>query len=102
MLALTIGQILGEEKAVLYLNMEAYSGFEKLFGLEDTGNLTDLFYFLRCREHLAYEELGRFMKPLGKMDFIPPVVSPEDIHAIGNEDWIKLLILSVRGNIMKL
>lgn len=76
LLALTIGQILGEEKAVLYLNMEAYSGFEKLFGLEDTGNLTDLFYFLRCREHLAYEELGRFMKPLGKMDFIPPVGFP--------------------------
>ena len=90
LLALTIGQILGEEKSVLYLNMESYSGFENLFDLDNEKNLTDLFYILRCRENLVYEELQGFIKSIGKMDFIPPVVSPEDIHAIGNRDWLKL------------
>lgn len=90
LLALTIGQILGEEKSVLYLNMESYSGFENLFDLDNVKNLTDLFYSLRCREKLVYEELQEFIKSIGKIDFIPPVVSPEDIHAIGNEDWLKL------------
>ena len=43
LLALTIGQILGEEKSVLYLNMESYSGFENLFDLDNEKNLTDFF-----------------------------------------------------------
>ena len=30
--ALTLGQILAKERAVLYLNMEEYSGFEELMG----------------------------------------------------------------------
>lgn len=32
--ALTMGQILAKERAVLYLNMESYSGFERAAGMQ--------------------------------------------------------------------
>ena len=40
--ALTLGQILAKDKAVLYLNMEEYSGFEELLGKGFAHNLSDL------------------------------------------------------------
>ena len=49
--ALTVAQILGEEKQVLYLNMEDYSGFETLFHLEEVDNLTDFFLPVQMSRH---------------------------------------------------
>ena len=45
--ALTLGQILAKERAVLYLNMEEYSGFEELMGKGFAHNLSDLLYYVR-------------------------------------------------------
>ena len=45
--ALTLGQILAKDRAVLYLNLESYSGFEQLLGEVWERNLSDLLYFLR-------------------------------------------------------
>ena len=45
--ALTLGQILAKERAVLYLNMEEYSGFEELFEKEYPYTLSDLLYFVK-------------------------------------------------------
>lgn len=93
MFALTIGQILGEKKSVLYLNMEDYSGFETLFHLAQDQNLADLFYMFRCREQTTIGGIERYVKPLGRMEFIPPAVSLEDIRAIQFAEWMKLLEL---------
>ena len=45
--ALTLGQILAKDKAVLYLNMEEYSGFEELLGKGFAHNLSDLLYYVQ-------------------------------------------------------
>ena len=45
--ALTLGQILAKERAVLYLNLEEYSGFEEMLGKGFAQNLSDLLYFVR-------------------------------------------------------
>lgn len=97
MLALTIGQILGEKKSVLYLNMEDYSGFETLFHLAQEQNLTDLFYLFRCKEQIQPGEIERYVKPLGHMECIPPAGSPEDIRAIQFAEWMKLFQLIQSG-----
>lgn len=39
--ALTLGQILAKERAVLYLNLEEYSGFEELMGRGFAHNLSE-------------------------------------------------------------
>ena len=42
--ALTLGQVLAREKAVLYINLEEYSGFDELMGKSFAHNLSDLLY----------------------------------------------------------
>lgn len=54
--ALTLGQILAKERAVLYLNMEEYSGFEELMGKGFAHNLSDLLYYVRQdNQNLLYK-----------------------------------------------
>ena len=48
--ALTLGQILAKKKAVLYLNLEEYSGFEYLLEQSYEQNLGDLLYYVRQEE----------------------------------------------------
>ena len=45
--ALTLAQILGKEKNVLYLNLEEYAGFEKLMQKKFSHTLSDLLYFAK-------------------------------------------------------
>lgn len=88
--ALTAGQILGESKSVLYLNMEDYSGFEQLFQREYEKNLSDFFYEMRCRESSFAGELADMTEHLGNIDYMPPASSPEDIRAIQFTEWMQL------------
>ena len=49
-------QILAKERAVLYLNMEEYSGFEELMGKGFAHNLSDLLYYVRQdNQNLLYK-----------------------------------------------
>lgn len=89
--ALTAGQILGEEQSVLYINMEAYSGFEQLFEKNYEKSLTDFFYELRCRQGEQTVGLEEIISPLGKLDCLAPAASPEDIRDIRFGEWVELL-----------
>lgn len=88
--ALTAGQILAENKAVLYLNMEDYSGFETFFQKEYERNLSDLFYNIRCQNMNPLWKLESMTEHAGKLDYIPPADSPEDIRDIQFNEWMQL------------
>lgn len=45
--ALTLGQLLGKERNVLYLNFEEYAGFASMLGKEYKADLTDLILFFK-------------------------------------------------------
>ncbi len=89
--ALTLGQILAEERSVLYLNLEEYSGFEELFGRGFQGTLSDLLYFVRQGEQNLAAKINSMVQTAGKLDFIPPVQSPLDIRGTPWQDWVCLL-----------
>ena len=95
--ALTAGQLLGETKSVLYVNMEEYSGFGELFSMQIEKSLTDFFYELRCKEGNALHGVQELIRPMGKMDYLPPVESPEDIREILFSEWMQLFEL-IRKN----
>ncbi|MDO4470305.1 MAG: hypothetical protein Q4C84_10725 [Bacillota bacterium] len=88
--ALTAAQILGEEKRVLYISMEDFSGLEQLFLQEYEKNLTDFFFSLRCGKENLWEELEGMIQQQGDMDYLPPVESPEDIKSIPFAHWNRL------------
>ena len=85
--ALTLAQILGKEKTVLYLNLEEYSGFEELLQKEFASTLSDLLYYVRQRSSILSVKMNSMIQSMGNMDFIPPVQSPEDICGTSWQDW---------------
>lgn len=89
--AWTLGQILSEEKAVLYLNLEEYSGFEGLMQKSFSGTLSDLLYYAKQRDPGVIIRLNSMIQNVGRLDFIPPVQSPEDIRGTSWQDWEYLL-----------
>ena len=89
--ALTLGQILAKERAVLYLNMEEYSGFEELFEKEYPYTLSDLLYFVKQGSTGIAVKMNGMAESMGNVDFIPPVQSPEDIRGTSWQDWEHLL-----------
>ena len=89
--ALAMGQILAREKAVLYLNLEAYSGFEQLLGQKYDHNLSDLLYYVRQENQNLTLRMQAMIRNIGSLDFIPPVQTPEDIRNTGWKDWQRLI-----------
>ena len=89
--ALTLGQILAKDKAVLYLNMEEYSGFEELLGKGFAHNLSDLLYYVRQDNQNLLHKMNSMVQTINNLDFIPPVRTPEDIRGTAWEDWEKLI-----------
>lgn len=89
--ALTLGQILAKNKAVLYLNLEEYSGFEYLLGHTYEQTLSDLLYYLRQDAPNLMIRMNGMVQTMNNLDFLPPVVSPEDIRHTVLEEWIRLV-----------
>lgn len=89
--ALTLGQILAKKKAVLYLNLEEYSGFEYLLEQTYEQNLGDLLYYVRQGEENLIGKLNGMVQTMNNLDFLPPVLSPGDIQQTSFEHWMRLL-----------
>ena len=92
-LSLTMGQILAEQKKVLYINFECFSGFEQLMGKKFSGNLTDLLYFYKCdKEKLPYKLEG-IVQELSGLHIIPPAGSYEDYESFQGMEWVSIIEL---------
>lgn len=89
--ALTLGQVLAKEEAVLYLNMENYSGFEYLLPVQGEQNLGDLLYFVRQKKGNLALKLSGMVQSMNNLDFVPPALSAGDIQATTAEEWLLLL-----------
>ncbi len=90
-LALTMGQILAKEHAVLYLNFECYSGFEFFLQKNWESNFSDLIYFVKQRSDNLCERLCHMTATLNDLDYLAPVLAPSDISTAGIQDWDFLL-----------
>lgn len=89
--ALTLGQVLARDRAVLYLNMESFSGFERLMGQSYERGLSELLYYARQENaNLAYR-IGGTAQSIQNLDFIPPARSPADIQSTPAEAWLRII-----------
>ena len=89
--ALTLAQILGREKSVLYLNLEEYSGFEELMGRGFAHNLSDLLYYVRQDNQNLIHKMNSMVQSINNLDYVPPVQTPADIRSAAWKDWERLL-----------
>ncbi len=90
--ALTLGQILAEDRNVLYLNLEECSGFSEILG-GSHWNLSDLIYYLRQNKASFLYRLNSMIQKLDHLDYIPPCESYTDFQQITIEEWQRLLHL---------
>lgn len=89
--ALALGQIMARDKAVLYLNLEEYSGFEYWMETVYERNLSDLIYYIRQANTSIIHKLNGMVQNMNNLDYIPPVLSPLDIRNVKYEEWSQLL-----------
>ena len=85
--AWTLGQILSEERSVLLISLEEYSGLEELMQKKFSCTLSDLLYYVRQKNPGVILKLNSMVQSVGQLDFVPPVQSPEDIRGTSWKDW---------------
>lgn len=89
--ALALGQILARGRAVLYVNMEGFSGFEALFRKNFAHTLSDLLYYIRQENSHAMHQLSSMVETVNNLDILAPVATPVDIWETSFEQWEQLL-----------
>ncbi len=93
-IAITMGQILGKEEKVLYLNLEPCSGMEYLLQREFSRDLADLLFYMTGHEMEFSWRLKAMVESVGYIDIIPPVLSFPDIEEM-DPDIIKKMLKKI-------
>lgn len=88
--ALALGQILAKNRSVLYLNMETFAGFEHFLSEEYDRTLSDLIYFSRQKRVDLMSKMRGITKRIRNLEYVPPVLAPEDLQDVQAEEWIRL------------
>ncbi|MCR5486867.1 MAG: hypothetical protein K6F35_04960 [Lachnospiraceae bacterium] len=89
--AIALGQILSDRAKVIYLNMEPFSGFHQIFMQKYEADLSDLLFYLKNgSKNFSYRLKSITLTSQG-LDYVPPVMSPEDLLSADKEDWEKLI-----------
>ena len=90
-LALTLGQIAGRDRAALYMSFEEFAGFEGLLRDKYERNISDVIYFLRQEDENIILKLSQIIQKTGRLDYIPPAHSPEDLRNVKASEWHDIL-----------
>lgn len=89
--ALAFGMACAKRRRTLYLNLEAYSGFEEMRPSLQEWNLGDLLYFLKKGKQGFLYKLKSVIQSLEYLDYISPVLCLEDLLTVTEEEWEVLL-----------
>ncbi len=93
--ALTMAQMLAEEKRVLYVNMGEWAGLGAWLGQEYHRDLADLMYLISDYGNQVQGLLESVLHTVNRMDYIPPMADAQLLCQSGAEDYQSLLSLLV-------
>lgn len=75
---------------VLYLNLETYAGIGGYFPEEEKRNLSMLLYYAKQKTGSPGLLVTTLVKQLDGVDYIPPVIFPEDLKTVTASEWMWL------------
>ena len=93
-----LGQLLSKKHKVLYLNMESYSGLERLLQKEFQTDMSELIYYLQNSKEKFIYRMGNMTERAGGLDILPPFDSFLDFVSVSGEEWIQLFQEIERGS----
>lgn len=88
---ITFGQLLAKKTKVLYLNLEPYSGLERLMEHEFSKDLSDLLYYLQNGKNGFSCYLYSMTEKIGNLELLPPMRCQLDLISITEKEWKELL-----------
>ena len=86
--AVALGQIMSCGSKCLYVNLEEYSGFNSLLQRSFTMDMSDLLFYIGQKKRNFPFKLAGMVQNLGRLEFIPPAVSPADLKGVGCDMWV--------------
>lgn len=89
--AITMSLLLAQEHTTLYLNFEHYAGISELLPDMQTLDIADLLYFLNAQKDKFRFRLQTMLKHKGRLAYIPPMKSGQNLLTITAEEWLGLL-----------
>lgn len=97
-LALTMGQLLGERKRVIYLNMETLSGLSYILGKDFSKDLSDLFYQIQEEKRDIACLIESMTEQINHLSVLPAMKFPTDLIQISAKQWIQLFTAIEAGS----
>ena len=85
--AVELGKEMAKKEKVLYLNLEAYSGWRERFLLEESDSLEDLLYYAKQESRNIGMRIEMMVQHFEGLDYIPPLSVSEDVKAVSFEEW---------------
>lgn len=89
--AVTMSLLLAEKHSTLYLNFEHYAGSSELLPDMQTLDMADLLYFLNAQKDKFRLRLQTILKHRGRLAYIPPMKSGQNLLTITAAEWLELL-----------
>ncbi len=100
--ALALGQIYGQDCKTLYISFERFSGFTTLANREHSNNLSDIMYYYREKKEGVIEKLDSLVEKLERVDYICPVLCPEDLEDVELREWKGFFEILLNKSIYKI
>ncbi len=88
--ALNKGIEMAKTSNVLYINLETYAGIGGYFPEEGKRNLSMLLYYAKQESGNPGLLITTLVKRMNELDYIPPVIFPEDIRTVTVSEWMWL------------
>ena len=89
--ALTLGQVLAEQKKTLYISFEHYAGWNRLLDKNVRGDLAALLYFAGEQGEKFFCRMQSMTLKVGELYYIPPAYAGQNLIYVKAQEWQKLL-----------
>lgn len=88
---ITLAHILSKKGRILYLNLEGYSGFDRMTAGSFSKDISDFIYYVNQNSEDISLIIQKYIYRLGEVDMIPPVLNPYNLQDITESMWIHTL-----------
>ena len=89
--ALTLGQVLAEQKKTLYISFEHYAGWNRLLDKNVRGDLMALLYFAGEQGEKFFCRMQSMTLKIGELYYIPPAYAGQNLIYVKAGEWQNLI-----------